>query len=393
MEQQKYYIKISPENIKSDIVQVKYTAGTETFYDIDPCCPITATTTETYTGVTGYYTGLTELLSGGTNGDSLLTGLTIPILFTQTAIDIGYYSLFDGAILQKDVINNFGYSASTTSPYTFYFYNTSELELIKFLSLVKYVVDWGDQSPTQIITGTTPLVHNYASNGEYTLKMTATSPWGISIVTKKITVPYTNVQITNPNGTATFTPAGGNWSATSFNYNYIFSGDSNSNINDFYSSNYTSVPFIITGYTQSTINDLSQFGPKQNLYAGKFKLGIEVTGTTGVVGTFWGPDPTGIYTAYTINDVNYYDYDDFTIYAIESYGLTPNNLMLTGLTKNEAYLNIVDEPEVQTNIFIERGKITGLEQIERLGEVDNIGDLEKYGYGYFKVEKQWFKYL
>jgi hypothetical protein len=31
-----------------------------------------------------------------------------------------------------------------------------------------------------------------------------------------------------------------------------------------------------------------------------------------------------------------------------------------------------------------------LEQIERLGEVDNIGDLEKYGYGYFKVEKQWF---
>jgi hypothetical protein len=25
-----------------------------------------------------------------------------------------------------------------------------------------------------------------------------------------------------------------------------------------------------------------------------------------------------------------------------------------------------------------------------LGEVDNVGDLVKYGYGFFNVEKQWF---
>ena len=218
--------------------------------------------------------------------------------------------------------------------------------------------------------------------------MTATSPWGISKVTKTVTTPFTNVPILNPNGTATFTPAGGSWSSTTFSYDYIFSGDSNTDINDFYSSNYVTTPFIITGYTQSTVNDLAQFGPKQNLFAGKFKQGIQVTGFTNVVGTFWGPDPTDTYTAYTINDINYYDYDGFTIYAIESSGLTQNDLVLSALTKNEAFLNVIDEPEVQTNIFIERGKITGLEQIERLGEVDNIGDIEKYGYGYFKVEKQ-----
>jgi len=388
MEVQRYYFKISPENIKSDIVQVNYTAGTETFYDIDPCCPITATTIETYTGVTGYYTGMTQLLSGGTNGESVLTGLTIPLLITQTAVDIGYYSLFDGAILQKDVISNFLFSSTLANPYTFSFYNTSELELKKFLSLVTYVVDWGDGSPTQNIIGTSPLTHTYPGNGVYTLKMTATSPWGISVVTKTITVPYVNVPITNQNGTATFTPAGGSWSATSFSYDYIFSGDSNPDINAYFSFNYTPVPFTITGYTQSSVNDLAQFGPKQNLFAGKFKPGVIVTGTTGVVGTFWGPDPTGLYTAYTINDVDYFDYDGFTIYSIESSGFTPDNLILSGLTKNEAYLNIIDEPEVQTNIFIDRGKIVGLEQIERLGEVDNIGDLEKYGYGYFKVEKQ-----
>jgi hypothetical protein len=125
------------------------------------------------------------------------------------------------------------------------------------------------------------------------------------------------------------------------------------------------------------------------LFAGKFKPGIPVTGTTGDVGIFWGPDITNSYTAYTINGIDYYDYEDgYTIYSIQSSGFTANDLILSAITKNEAYLNVIDEPEVQTNIFIERGKITGLEQIERLGEVDNIGDLEKYGYGYFKVEKQ-----
>jgi hypothetical protein len=28
-----------------------------------------------------------------------------------------------------------------------------------------------------------------------------------------------------------------------------------------------------------------------------------------------------------------------------------------------------------------------LESVMRLGEVDNVGDLEKYGYGFFNVEK------
>jgi hypothetical protein len=218
--------------------------------------------------------------------------------------------------------------------------------------------------------------------------MTATSPWGISKVTKTVTVPFINVPVLNPNGTATFTPAGGMWSATSLSYDYIFSGDSNTDINDFLTPNNITTPFTITGYTESTINDLSQYGPTQNLYLGKYKLGIQVTGSTGTVGTVWGYDSTNTYIVYTINDIDYYDYDGFTIYSLQSSGLTQNDLILSAITKNEALLNVIDEPEVQTNIFIERGKITGLEQIERLGEVDNIGDIEKYGYGYFKVQKQ-----
>jgi hypothetical protein len=388
MEEQKYYFKISPENIVADLTTVKYTAGTEVFYDIDECCFITAVTENTIIGETGLYLDMRDILSGGTNGTSILTGLTIPIIFTQTATDIGYYSVFDGAVLQKDVINNFIFTANTTNPYTYIFYNTSDQEMVKFLGLITYVLDWGDGSPTVTLTSSAPVTHAYpSSNTNYTISMTANSPWGISLVQKEVIVPFTGVTIDNPYGIATFTPHSGSWSATPINYDYIFSGDSNTNLSDFYSSNYTNVPFLVTGFTESSINDLAQFGPKFALLGGKFKIGVQVTGTTGCVGTVWGPDPTDTYTAYTINNIDYYDYEDYTLYVTYSSGFTQNDLILSAITENEGLLNVIDQPEVQTNVFVERGKQSVNEYISRLGEVDNVGDLEKYGYKFFKVKK------
>ena len=73
-----YYVKVSPENLKSDIFE------------------------ETYSGVTfGVYSGMSYVLSGNTDGTSFLTGLTIPIVFNQTYDDLGYYTSFDGFVLQK----------------------------------------------------------------------------------------------------------------------------------------------------------------------------------------------------------------------------------------------------------------------------------------------------
>jgi hypothetical protein len=59
----------------------------------------------------------------------------------------------------------------------------------------------------------------------------------------------------------------------------------------------------------------------------------------------------------------------------------------SAITKNEALLNVIDEPAIQTNVFVERGKNSGIETMIRLGEVDNLGDLDNYGYGFFKVTK------
>lgn len=388
MESPDYKFIISPENIKSDLVFAGFTGLTNIFEILDPCCLVNSPTTVSDIGQTGVYLPMSYLLSGNTEGTSFLTGLSVNIMITETTIDIGYYSPFDGMVLQADVLNNFIVTADTINPFTYVFYNTSDLELIKFLSVVNFVVDWGDGSPTQPVLGITPLTHVYpTAQNNYTITLTATSPWGISKVQKPIQTPFTNATIPNPQGSITFFPAGGSWSATPISYDYIFTGDSNTDINDYYSYNYTTVPFPITGLTESSVNDLAQYGPKNNLVAGKFVLGVQVTGSTGAIGTFYGVDPSNTYTAYTINDMIYHDYEDFTIYFVNSYGLVPGEIIMTGITKDEGLMNVIDQAEIITNVYIERGKYTPLENVMRLGEVDNIGDLQKYGYKYFTIEK------
>ena len=394
MDDRYYSIRISPEVINGDLFLASYDAGTSQFnLSGDPCCDITTTTTTSqYTGYTRVYSGMSQIVSGGTSGNSLLTGLTIPILLTETTIDIGYYSVFDGMVIQKETMTNFLFSATTFSPYTYYFYNTSESEFKKYLSFATYQIDWGDGSPLELVPYTAPnyYAHTYASNGNYTITMSGMSPWGYNVVKKDVTVPFTNIIATNPNGTAYFTPAGGNWTGTSFMYDYLFTGDSNCDVYDQSSYNYTTVPFLITGYTNSTMNDLTQYGSKYNpgLFGGKYKIGIQVTGTSGNVGTFFGPSIDNLYTASTINDINYYDYNDgTTVFTVYSSGMTPDMMVCSAITKNEVLLNVIDEAEIQSNIFIERGKNSALERLERLGEVDNVGDLEKYGYKFFNVIK------
>ncbi len=345
MDDRIYNIRISPEVINGDIFLVNFTGDSyNEEFDIEICCDIfTSAVTKYYTGQTYVYSSMTEILSGGTNGTSLLTGLTIPIFLSETCIDIGYYSTFDGAVLQKDVMTNFLFSSTTLNPYEYYFYNTSDINSLNYLQFSDYKVDWGDGTPAQTVSFTAPFFqsHTYVQSGDYTISMSGMSPWGYNIVKKDITVPYTNVTITNPNGTAYFVPAGGNWSATPIMYDYIFSGDSNCDL-DVY--NFSATPITVTGYTTSNVNGLQVYGPKYNLFGGNFKLGVQVTGTSGNIGTYWGPDPSNTYTAYTINDIDYYDYNDgTTIFIVQTSGITSDMLVCSALTKNEVLLNVIDE--------------------------------------------------
>jgi len=380
MTERDYRIRISPEVINGDIFKVNFYAGSITGVNyVTECCVLVPEPVEIkITGSSYVYSSMTSVLSGGTNGSSLLTGLTIPILLTENVNDIGYYSIFDGMVLQQDTMLNFIFTGSNN---TCCFYNTSDIEFKKYLEFSNYFVDWGDGQFD--VLNTPSLCHTYQMPGDYVITLTGVSPWGTNKIHKTVYVPFTGVTIDNPNGTATFTPAGGNWSGTSFSYDYIFSGDSScdATTDDIWLFNTgNTIPFLITGYTQSSLRDLKQYGSTP------YKPGISVTGNTGAVGVFSGVSSDGLYIAYTINGIDYYDYSDgTTLFAVYSSGLTQDMVVCQPIVKNELLLGIIDEAEVQSNIFIERGKNSALERVERLGEVDNIGDLEKYGYKFFNV--------
>lgn len=356
-----YNIVISPETIKSDLVDVTYSGAT-----------------------VGVYSAMTQVITAGPGGTSLLTGLTIPILIRETINDMGYYDPFDGAILQQDVVTNFLFSSTTTSPYEVFVYNTSS-EIDKFLELSTYLVDWGDGTSKQRISNFAPysLRHQYPSSSSgYTITLEQTNPWGLTKVSKKIKLPYTDVNIRNPKGTAYFTPSGGSWSATPISYDYIFSGDSKNNVQSQVSSNNIVVPYYVSGHTASRLKDLEQYGSVK--YPAP---GVPVIKNRQIYGVINNITP--IYTGYTIQGIDYYDYSDGTsLFFVASSGFTSDNITAEPITKLEVLINVVDQPEIQTNVYIERGKNSAYERIQRLGEVDNVGDLVNYGYGFFNVEKK-----
>jgi hypothetical protein len=398
-----YRIRISPEVINGDIFKVNYIGDPYLEQQRVPfCCDIyTREVTKYIDGSAYVYSSMTQILTGGTNttniskatlkpGTSLLTGMTIPILITENTVDVGYYSVFDGMIVQQEVMTNFLFSANTSFPYTYNFYNTSDVEFKKYLEFSSYEIDWGDGTPKQTVTNVSPSFyqHTYSQDGEFTISMSGMSPWGSNVVKKTVNVPFTNVTILDPKGTTCFTPMGGSWSATPICYDFIYSGDTSCETYQSGINPYLTVPLVVSGYTQSTVSDLRVYGKKQDLDGGYYKIGVQITGTTGVVGTYWGGSANGnqLYTGYTINGVDYYDYNDGTTVFVVS-GVTPIDTVCEPIVKNEALLNVIDEPEVQSNVFIERGKVSGLESMERLGEVDNLGDLEKYGYKFFNIIK------
>jgi len=395
MEDRNYYIKISPEVILGDVFKVPYFAGQLTTYnDYQLCCKTYQTPVITnITGDTYVYSSMTQIVSGGSYNqvtkeyNSLLTGLTIPILLTENTIDIGYYSVFDGMMEQKEVMTNFIFSASPLSAMTVFFYNTSDVEFKKYLEFSTYILDWGDGTAKQTVTSFSPNFYSHpysqaSPSSGYTISMSGMSPWGSNVVKKTVHVPYSNVPILNPKGTATFTPAGGSWSATSLMYDFIYSGDSTCDTTLTSLTNFTTIPIIVTGYTQSSLNDLKQYGQIP------FKLNTVVTGTSGNVGIYSGLTNDGLGTMYSVNGIDYVDLQDgTTIFMVKSSGLTSDMLICSAITKNEVLLNVIEEAEVQSEIFIERGKQSSLERVERLGEVDNIGDLTKYGYKFFNIIK------
>lgn len=363
MEVNDRYIKISPEVISGDIFQ------------------------QTYDGKTfGLYSSMTMVLSAGTNGSSLLTGLTIPIVLEQSVHNIGYYDVFDGDVLQKDTVSNFIFKSTTANPNVVSVYNTSDNTTKKYLELSTYQINWGD-STTYYTYNSANSAHTYNVTSAYTITLKQTNPWGVINITKKIKIPYDQYpDDEDPNGYATFTPAGGSWVGTPLEYRYIFPFDSDinksyqvtSNFPEFYQNLNLTLPFAVTSYTKSELTTLERYKSPQ------YQVNYEVYLNQQYVGKITSSSQTQI--NYTIYDIDYIDFSDGTSVRVAySSGVTPNNITQSAITKNEVLMNMVEQPQIQSNVFIERGKSSGLESLRRIGEVDSIRDLERYGYKYFNI--------
>lgn len=149
----------------------------------------------------------------------------------------------------------------------------------------------------------------------------------------------------------------------------------------------TSFSFIAIG--SSRVSEKKLYG--SNGYSG---LTISTKTISGV---------TMNYTGYTIDSLYFEDYN--TGYT-QITGKTPNYFTASGvtignssdyateyvinkmLTRNEHFLGFIEQPRVYSDIFVERGKLGVMELNLRLGEIDNMGELDVYGNGYFNVKKQ-----
>jgi hypothetical protein len=232
-------------------------------------------------------------------------------------------------------------------------------------------------------TLTTPVAfcHTYQNNidAEYTINFVVDTNLGQFEISKTVGIPYVNAPIPNPYGTVVYSNLPGQYTfQTEFEQNYIFTGDSENSIIAQISPSYVEVPFVVTGFTYSKLTDLQIYG------SNPYQIGIDVTlddGTQGVVNSI-----TPQFTSYTINQLEYLDFPDgSTIFVCASSGLTSDMLIATGITKMEYLMNVIEEPEIQTYVFIERGKNSAMENFRRIGEVGGVGSLVNYGYKFFDV--------
>jgi len=97
----------------------------------------------------------------------------------------------------------------------------------------------------------------------------------------------------------------------------------------------------------------------------------------------------GSYTGYTIDNLSYKDYDDgITTITGTTTDFQKEEVFNEMLTRNEHFIGFIDEPSIFSDVFVERGKQGVLEMNLRLGEIDNVGEIDIYGNGFFQVKKQ-----
>lgn len=184
------------------------------------------------------------------------------------------------------------------------------------------------------------------------------------------------------------------------------------------SSYYNYGNLVITGATDTKIEDLRSYDALV-----PFKVGfdmdknvyIDYVGTiiSGVSRVVTVSEPT-VYVFDTLNDANigtpnqvygieYKDYTGktrtitidgnrvtipLTTFNFIGQGWNETDTSLSAITKEEYLFGIISPPEVQSDVFIDRGVTTVMDRHLRLSEIKNLGGLVRYGNGFYNLTKE-----
>lgn len=78
----------------------------------------------------------------------------------------------------------------------------------------------------------------------------------------------------------------------------------------------------------------------------------------------------------------------YTDFDFVGQGWNETNLSLSALTKIEYLFGIISPPEVQSDVFIDRGITTVMDMHLKMSEITNLGQLGRYGNGFYKLNKE-----
>ena len=90
---------------------------------------------------------------------------------------------------------------------------------------------------------------------------------------------------------------------------------------------------------------------------------------------------SGIY----FTDIGYSSASTITTFVAKNEGTHEMNSSLSAITKLDEYLGSVFPSEIQSDVFIERGRNVIFESHFKLGEVESIDHLKRFGNGYFTI--------
>ena len=307
---------------------------------------------------------------------SVQLNYNLPLFLDANVDEMGVMVSFadentSGSLEQTDQIVNFLYKQTGN---TIQVYSSVVPSKLRTITEQVYTINWGDGisgsfpiNSGSIGTTMPSVTHTYTGSTNYELSITLDSPWTKQKVTKIINTanPFTGYTGLNTLGTYTYTD--------------VTLGD-----------------YLVSGRTQNYLNNLDYTNITGNTtfsfaLLGGSRIGeLKNYGETVVVGVNTGSlDENGYQiSGYTIDGLRYMDYiDGYTIITGSTTGFTKEEVFNTIITRNEHFLGFIDDPVVYSDIFVERGKSGVSEFNLRLGEIDNMDELEIYGNGYFTVKK------